>query len=78
MKRVILFILIAIVGVSCNDNLTKPKVASQLTNPKPSPAINGSDDVRFDFKATNMVNFKKTIEINATLFNDNSDTILTF
>jgi hypothetical protein len=75
MKQVIPFFIIAIGIVSCNDTLTKTQVASQIVNQKTVPIVDIPDNVRFDFKATNMVNFKKTIEINATLFNDNSDTI---
>ena len=75
MKRVILLIIIVIGIISCNDTLTKAQVASQIVNQKTTPIINSPDNVRFDFKATNMVNFKKTIEINATLINDNLDTI---
>jgi len=75
MKQVILLIIISIGIASCNDISPKIQVASQTVNESASPIKNSSDNVRFDFKASNMVNFKETIEINATLFNDNLDTI---
>lgn len=75
MKRVIPLFIIAIWIFSCNDTSTKTQVVSQIINERTSSVLSSSDNVRFDFKATNMVKFKKTIEINATLFNDNSDTI---
>jgi len=65
----------SIVMVSCKDILPKTQGSYQMVNQKNTAIADSKGNVRFDFKASRLVKFKNTIEIQATLFNDNTDTV---
>jgi hypothetical protein len=74
MTRQFLFLLILTFGLSCNscrqESSTEQKVIETART-----EIKGKDNIRFDFSAERMKTSKETIEIKASLFNDNADTV---
>ncbi len=74
MTRQTLFLIILTLGLSC--------IAGREPN-QPELSVVGSDktqgkvkeNIRFDFTAERINTFKETIEIKASLFNDNTDTV---
>lgn len=72
MKRIIPIVMTTI--ASCNPGLPKMQAANYIAN-TPPPGVNNADLVSFDFEAKTLANSKKTIEINATLSNENLDTV---
>jgi len=72
-RQLIIFIILTS-GFSCtnknaNDKAPQFSDTVRIENKKPP------ENIRFDFTATFMDSFKETIEIRATLFNDNADTV---
>ncbi len=60
MTRQILLLIIVILGLSCNSGRQESKA---------------KENIRFDLSAGRINTFQETIEIKASLFNDNMDTV---
>jgi len=84
MTRQILFLIILIAGLSFNlAGLEDHKEQSVLQTHDPQLMLSGSgkvqdkakENIRFDFTSVRINTFKETIEIKATLYNDNADTV---
>lgn len=74
MTRQILFLIILTSGLSCHSGIQKSKAKLKVTG-SDKTEINAKENIRFDFSAVRLINFQETIEIKASLFNDNIDTV---
>jgi hypothetical protein len=80
MTRPFLFLLILTAGLSCNsgrqENQTEHKATnSDVTQISDHTKEKVNENIRFDFTAGRINTFQETIEIKASLFNDNADTV---
>ena len=67
-------LVILILVLSCNiGEQTQPKEVTVVKFHKPK--ISESPKIRFDFTAGRINTFRETIEIKASLYNDNTDTV---
>ncbi len=83
MTRHILFSIVLTFGLSYNLSRQEKQVELNVAGSSETQlSVTGSnkaqekikENIRFDFKVARINNFKETIEITATLFNDNTDT----
>ena len=84
MTRQILFLIILTLGISCVSGKQENQVEYNVPNSDATQlSFEGSakthekvrENIRFDFTAERLNTFKETIEIKASLFNDNTDTV---
>jgi hypothetical protein len=61
--------------MSCLNRVTENKEKTASENIGRKQDLNNINGIRFKFSAGRINTFKETIEINAALFNDNSDTV---
>lgn len=74
MTRPIIFLIILTLGFSCISNRQDSK--AEFNNfGSDTLKIRSKKNIRFDFSAERINTFKETVEIKATLFNDNEDTV---
>lgn len=74
MTRLILFLIILSLGLSCNSDKQESKAELNVTGSNKTE-IKVKENIRFDFSAGRINTFQETIEIKASLFNDNADTV---
>jgi hypothetical protein len=74
MTRQFLFLLFLALGLSCNLG-GQENIAVQNVTRKDKVENKPKENIRFDFSAGRINTFKETIEIKATLYNDNADTV---
>ena len=74
MTRQILFLIILTFGLSCNSGRQESKAELNLAG-SDKTEIKAKENIRFDFSAGRINTFQETIEIKASLFNDNADTV---
>ena len=74
MTRQIIVLTILIIGLSCNPNRQESKSELTVTS-FDTIKTKAKENIRFDFSAAQINTFKETIEIKASLFNDNTDTV---
>jgi hypothetical protein len=61
-------------GLSCNSGRQESKAELSVTG-SDTIEIKAKENIRFDFSAGRINTFQETIEIKASLFNDNIDTV---
>ncbi len=74
MTRQILFLIILTAGFSCNSSWQKNKIEANVIG-SDNTEIKAKENIRFDFSVGRINTFQETIEIKASLFNDNEDTV---
>jgi hypothetical protein len=74
MKGLILLLLILTIIPSCNSGRPESDSRQKYTGAQ-RPKIIAKENLRFDFSARRINSDRETIEINASLFNNNSDTV---
>lgn len=81
MTRQITFLIILTLGLSCISFIQETDTEQRLTDTKNNITAsqrtkkNAKENMRFDFSAVRINTYKETIEIKATLYNDNADTV---
>lgn len=74
MIRQLLILLFLTLGHSCTQNGQSRKTEINVTESF-TTKIKAKENIRFDFSAGRINTFQETIEIKASLFNDNADTV---
>ena len=74
MVRQILFLTTLTLGLSCNSGIQETKVELNLIG-SDKKEIKARENIRFDFSVRRINTFQETIEIKASLFNDDVDTV---
>jgi hypothetical protein len=74
MTRQILILIILTLGLSCISGRQKSKAELNVVG-SDKIDIKAKENIRFDFSAVRINTFHETIEIKASLFNDNIDTV---
>jgi len=74
MTRQFLFLIILTLGLSCNSGRQKSKAEPNVAG-SDKTEIKAKENIRFDFSAGRINTFQESIEIKASLFNDNIDTV---
>lgn len=74
MTRQFLFLLILGLGLSCNSGRSESSTELKVLGTDKTE-IKADKNIRFDFSTGRINTFQETIEIKASLFNDNIDTI---
>jgi hypothetical protein len=73
MTKQIVFLIILTIGLSCKNR--QESIAKLNNAGSETTEIKAKENIRFDFKSGRINTLKETIEIKASLFNDNTDTI---
>jgi hypothetical protein len=74
MTRQILILIILTLGLSCNSGGQENKSELAVTGSNMTET-KVKENIRFDFSVGRINTFEETIEIKASLFNDNADTV---
>jgi hypothetical protein len=74
MTRQILFLIILTIGLSCSSDRKESKAELSVAGSNKSE-IKVKENISFDFSVERINTFQETIEIKASLFNNNIDTV---
>jgi hypothetical protein len=74
MTNFFLYLLILTLGLSCNSSGKESTTISQIIRTD-NAGVKPHKNIRFDFSVGRINTFKESIEIKATLFNQNTDTV---
>lgn len=74
MSRHIIFFIILTLGLSCISNSQESKAELYFIG-SDTAKVKSHENIRFDFSAEQINTHEGTIEIKATLYNDNTDTV---
>jgi len=74
MTRQILFLIILTAGLSSISSWRESKIEANVVR-SDNTEVKAKENIRFDFSVGRINTFQETIEIKASLFNDNPDTV---